>query len=69
MKNIARAIEVIANLAIICVAISLGVVLISRTIRSDRGTVFEFADTAPVKDQKIHLPGVDWPKNEKTLVT
>jgi len=36
MKNFARTIEVIANVAIICVAISLGVVLISRTIRSYR---------------------------------
>jgi hypothetical protein len=68
MKNIARMIEVIANVAIICVAISLGVVLISRTIRSYRGTVAESANTPPVKDQKIQLPGVDWSKNEQTLV-
>jgi hypothetical protein len=68
MKNFARTIEVIANVAIICVAISLGVVLISRTIKSYRGPVSESANTAPVKDQKIQLPGVDWSKNEKTLV-
>ena len=68
MKNIARTIEVIANVAIICVAISLGVVLISRTIRSYRLPVFESVNTAPVTDQKIELPGVDWSKNEKTLV-
>ena len=65
MKNIARTIEVIANVAIICVAISLGVVLISRTIRSSRVTV---SDSATVKDQKIQLAGVDWSKNEQTLV-
>lgn len=68
MKNIARTIEVIANVAIICVAISLGVVLISRTVRSYRGTVSESVDTAQVKDQRIQLTGVDWSKNEQTLV-
>ena len=68
MKNIARTIEVIANVAIICVAISLGVVLISRTIRSYRETVSEPVNTATVKDARIQLPGVDWSKNEKTLV-
>ena len=65
MKNLARTIEVIANVAIICVAISLGVVLISRTIRSSRATV---SDSATVKNQRIQLPGVDWSKNEQTLV-
>ena len=68
MKNIARTIEVTANVAIICVAISLGVVLISRTIRSYRMTVSESINTALVKDQKIQLPGVDWSKNQQTLV-
>ena len=68
MKNIARTIEVIANVAIICVAISLGVVLISRSVRTYRGTTSESANTAPTKHQKIELPGVDWSKNEKTLV-
>lgn len=68
MKSFARTIEVIANVAIIFVAISLGLVLISRTVRSYRGTVSESVNTAPVKDQKIQLPGVDWSKNEKTLV-
>lgn len=68
MKNIARTIEVIANVAIICVAISLGVVLISRTIRSYRMTVSESVNTTLVKDQKIQLPGVEWAKNQQTLV-
>ena len=65
MKNIVRTIEVIANVAIICVAISLGLVLISRTIRSSRVTD---SDSATVKDQKIQLPGIDWSRNEQTLV-
>lgn len=68
MKNIARTIEVIANVAIICVALSLGGVLFSRTIRSYRGTVSESAETAPGKEQKIQLPGIDWSRNEQTLV-
>ena len=68
MKNIARTIEVIANVAIICVAISLGVVLIGRTIRGYPVPASESANTAQVKNQKIQLPGVDWSKNEKTLV-
>ena len=68
MKNIARTVEVIANVAIICVAIALGVVLITRTIRSHRAPTSEPVNTAPVKGQKIQLPGVDWSKNEQTLV-
>ena len=68
MKNIVRTIEVVANVAIILVAVSLGVVLISRTIRNYRAASVEPANTAPVKNQKIQLPGVDWSKNEKTLV-
>jgi hypothetical protein len=68
MKSIARTIEVLANVAIIFVAISLGIVLISRTVRSPRPTVSQSSDTPPVKDQKIQLPGVDWSKNEQTLV-
>lgn len=68
MKNIARTIEVIANVAIIFVAISLGLVLISRSIRSYRGTVSESGNTAQVEDQRIELPGVDWSKHEQTLV-
>lgn len=68
MINLARRIEVIANLAIIFVAISLGVVLISRTLRGYRTTVPESANTANIKEPKIQLPGVDWSKNEQTLV-
>ncbi len=68
MKNISRTIEITANVAIIFVAISLGLVLISRTIRSYRVTVSESGNTAQVKDQRIQLPGVDWSKNEQTLV-
>jgi hypothetical protein len=68
MKNIARTIEVTANVAIIFVAISLGVVLISRTIRSYRAPVSDSGNAAQVKEQRIQLPGVDWSKNEQTLV-
>ncbi len=68
MKNIARTIEVIANVAIIFVAISLGLILISRTIRSYRVTTSESINTGQVNAQKIQLPGVDWSKNEQTLV-
>ena len=68
MKNIARTIEVIANVAIIFVAISLGIVLINRTIRSYRATVTQSTNTPPVNHQMIQLPGVDWSKNEQTLV-
>src|SRR4051812_27181887 len=57
-----------ANIAVICVAISLGVVLISRTIRNNRVTTSASAYTQPLKDQKIKLPGIDWSKNEQTLV-
>lgn len=68
MKNIARTIEVIANIAIIFVALSLGIVLISRTVKSYRAPVTQSSNTPPFKDQKIQLPGVDWSKNEQTLV-
>ena len=68
MKNIARTIEVIANVAIIFVALSLGTVLISRTVKSYRAPVTQSTNTPSVNDQKIQLPGVDWSKNEQTLV-
>ncbi len=68
MTNLARRVEVIANVAIIFVAIALGVVLISRTLKSYRPTVPESANTANVKEHKIQLPGIDWSKNEQTLV-
>ncbi len=68
MKNFARTVEVIANIAIICVAVSLGVVLISRTVRNYRVTTSASENTPPGKEQKLKLPGVDWSKNEQTLV-
>lgn len=68
MKNISRTIEVIANIAIIFVAVSSGIVLISRTVKSYRATVTQSTNAPSIKDQKIQLPGVDWSKNEQTLV-
>jgi hypothetical protein len=68
MKNIARTIEVIANVAIIFVALSLGIVLISRTVKSYHAPSTQSANTQWGKEQKIQLPGVDWSKNEQTLV-
>lgn len=50
MKNIARTIEVIANVAMIFVALSLGIVLISRTVKSYRAPVTQSTNTPSGKD-------------------
>jgi thioredoxin-related protein len=64
MNSLHKRIELLANVAIIVVAILLGVVLVQR---------FFFAGTVQPSKQiaigsKISLPGVEWDKNGKTLV-
>lgn len=65
MSSLHKRIELLANVAIIVVAILIGVVLVQR---------FFFADKTiqPSKQiaigSKISLPGVEWDKNGKTLV-
>jgi|SRR5688572_14198835 len=69
MKNIARSVEMAANIAIICVAVLLGAVLISRTITNFRSTATaESANSETSTNQKLQLTGVDWSKHDNTLV-
>lgn len=64
MSSLHKRIELLANVAIIVVAILIGVVLVQR---------FFFAGTVQPSKQiaigsKVSLPGVEWDKNGKTLV-
>jgi hypothetical protein len=65
MKNWTRKIEILANIAILVVAVLLGIVLVKKyLLNSDR------PETAPriVAGTKMALPGVDWSRNGQTLV-
>ena len=69
MKNVSRKIELLANLAIVFVAISLGSVLISRyVINSEQGVVSPSTHISVPNKTPIRLDGVDWSKADKTLV-
>jgi hypothetical protein len=60
-----KKIELLANVAIIVVAIMLGVVLVKRYFSP--ATPLEAAPAAPV-GAKLQLPGVEWAKNNQTVV-
>jgi thiol-disulfide isomerase/thioredoxin len=65
MNNWTRKIEILANIAILVVAVLLGVVLVKKyLLTGDR------PETAPkiVAGTKMTLPGVDWSKNGQTLM-
>jgi hypothetical protein len=65
MSTLYKRIELLANVAIIIVAILIGVVLVQRFF-------FAHETTQPAKNiavgTKVSLPGVEWDKNGKTLV-
>lgn len=70
MKNILRTSEVMANVAIILVAILLGIVLINRYLVAPPLPNTESAAVAnqPPGNAKIRVDGVDWTRKNKTLV-
>jgi len=65
MKNWTRKIEILANIAILLVAVLLGVVLVKKYLLTK-----DHAETAPklVAGTKMNVPGVDWSRNGQTLV-
>lgn len=68
MSSFIRKIELVANLAIIVVAILLGVVLIRSYILRGPSAV-QTPEPAPVRaGTKLSLPNVDWKANGRTLV-
>lgn len=70
VKNISRTIELIANVAIILVAILLGIVLVKRYVITfpPRSSESFASANQPSSHPKIGLRGVDWSKKDKTLV-
>ncbi len=66
MRSLVKRIELVANLAIIVVAIMLGVVLVKTYRRSSAAQTTATAAVRP--GTKLSLPGVDWKANGRTLV-
>lgn len=68
MSSLIKRIELIANLAIIVVAILLGVVLV-RSYLFPRSLAFQTANASAIQPgTKLSLSGVDWKANGRTLV-
>ncbi|HMG76330.1 MAG TPA: hypothetical protein VK582_22845 [Pyrinomonadaceae bacterium] len=67
-SSIPKQVELVANIAIVIIAILLGFVLVKRFIlpQSSKPAVEERAQIAP--GTKLSLPGVDWSKGDKTLL-
>ena len=67
-SSIPKQVELVANVAIVIIAILLGFVLVKRFIlpQSSKPAVEERAQIAP--GTKLSLPGVDWSKGDKTLL-
>src|SRR3989440_6570834 len=68
MSSLIKRIELVANLAIIVVAILLGVVLV-RSYLFRRPPATQTATASAIQPgTKLSLPGVDWKANGRTLV-
>jgi len=68
MGNIAKKIEVGANVAIIAIALLLGTVLVRRYLPTQPPPPGPAA-SAPIRPgAKLSLPGVDWSRSERTLL-
>ena len=67
MRNIPRKIETAANIAIILVALSIGAVIVSRTMFPPATNATTAAKNLPI-GFSLPLDGVDWAAIDKTLV-
>lgn len=68
MSNLTKRIELLANIAIVVVAVILAVVLVQRYLLPNSRTDGA-AERAQVKPgMKLSLPGVDWGKSDQTLL-
>ena len=63
MSALTRKIEVLANVAIILVAILLGIVLVQQFIRKEQPQT-----PSIVAGTKLRLPDIDWEHNRRTLL-
>jgi hypothetical protein len=64
MSNLGKKIEIAANIAIIMVAIMIGVVLVNKYLFKPKSPALQ---AVPV-GAKIFIPEIDWAKNGRTLV-
>ena len=67
MDGIGKKIEITANIAIIFVAIMIGVVLVSKYYLAPKSSALPKNKTVPV-GTKLVVPDIDWAKNGHTLV-
>jgi hypothetical protein len=68
MERLSKRIEVGANLAIIAVAILLGLVLVKNYLLAKPQPTDVVGSSEETKDKRISLPDVDWSKNGQTIV-
>lgn len=66
MNNLTKRIELLANIAIIIVAVLLGGVLVKRYLLPQAESPQAQARIQP--GTKLSVPGVEWDKNERTLL-
>ena len=66
MNNLTKRIELLANVAIIVVALLLGAVLVKRYLLPQAPSPQAQARIQP--GTKLSVPGVEWGKNERTLL-
>lgn len=64
MSNLYRRIELLANLAIIAVAIFIGIIFVQKYLRANPAPTH----SALTVSMKVSLPGVYWAKNNRTLL-
>jgi hypothetical protein len=68
MNNVSKKIEIAANVAIIVVALLLGVVLVQRYLLTGPQPEAAARPAAPKPGTKLSLPDVDWGRSRQTLV-
>lgn len=66
MNNLTKRIELLANIAIIVVAVLIGAVLVKRYLLPQAPSPQAQARIQP--GTKLSVPGVEWGKNERTLL-
>ncbi|MGZ8842543.1 MAG: hypothetical protein ACXW18_02705 [Pyrinomonadaceae bacterium] len=66
MNRLGRKIELVANVCIIAFAIVIGVILVKRFLLKSPSNTSQVSAIAA--GTKIDLPGMDWSKNDKTLL-
>jgi thioredoxin-related protein len=68
MNNLSKRIELVANIAIIIVALILAAVLVKRYLLPNAEPNQVATDRSIKAGTKLSVDGVDWAKNERTLV-